>query len=283
MLAIRRALNNPDRCQDVVAHRLIFCEAAQSLPTEDLLLDCGCCHRFLAYCCHCIQRQRKEKSPRRQFYRSSTDGGGDPPTPCHHFMVVFVDGACLGNGRDGATAGIGIAIGTDPLTTRWAIPINDDIDPLFVRTSQRAELLAAIHGIRKLAEYEDRQRYKPDKAREVHEESDKITWVITSDSEYVVLGMTEWAPVWKVSHACSSRPPFPSDLSEQKNGWRTSAGRKPKNLDLFQKLDAAVERCERENGVQIAFWHIPRVHNELADELAGLAARGQIVEPVQFE
>ena len=185
-------------CQDVVAHRLVFCEVAQSLPTEDLLLDCSCCHRFLAYCCHCTQKRlRKAAAARRRYRRSSP--ANDDDNPCHYYKIAFVDGACLGNGHDGATAGIGIAIGTDRMTMHWAIPIDDDVDPSSIRTSQRAELLAAIHGIRKLAESEDHPRDKPDKAREVHKESEKFNWVITSDSEYVVLGMTEWAPVWKVS------------------------------------------------------------------------------------
>ena len=287
MSALRRALNNRGRCQDVVAHRLIFCETAQRMPTEDLLHICRCCDRFLAYCCACTerQRQREEEATRHRYYRSgshSADDDEDPPKLCHYYKVAFVDGACLGNGRDGAVAGIGIAIGANSMTMHWAIPIGDDIDPSSVRTSQRAELLAAIYGIRKLAEYEDLLRDHPEEDREEHRDADKISWVITSDSEYVVLGMTEWAPNWKVSHACCSRPLFPSDPSEQKNGWHNPSGRRPKNLDLFKRLDATVEHYEREYGVQIAFWRIPRAHNELADKLAGFSAKGHMIEPVQF-
>jgi ribonuclease HI len=219
----------------------------------------------------------------RQYYPASADDNDDndepPPKPCHNYKVAFVDGACLGNGQAKATAGIGIAIGANAMTMHWAIPVDDDIDPSFVRTSQRAELLAALHGIGKLAEFENHPSDK-------HEETDsKTTWVITSDSEYVVLGMTEWVPNWGVSHAqaCYPRPHSRSHLSQQSNGWRNSSGRRPKNLDLFQRLDGAVDNYEREYGVRIAFWRISRVHNELADELAGFAAKGHIVEPVQFE
>ena len=74
-----------------------------------------------------------------------------------------------------------------------------------------------------------------------------------------------------------------SDVSEQRHGWRNSSGRRPKNLDLFQALDTAVGRYEQVYGVRITFWRIGRVHNELADRLAGLAARGHTVEPVRFE
>lgn len=60
-------------------------------------------------------------------------------------------------------------------------------------------------------------------------------------------------------------------------------GKRPKNLNLLQRLDAKVDNYEREYGVRIAFWRISCVHNELADELAGFAAKGHMVEPVQFE
>ncbi|KAG8218091.1 ribonuclease H-like domain-containing protein [Butyriboletus roseoflavus] len=188
-----------------------------------------------------------------------------PPRPCHCYKIAFVDGACLGNGQDGATAGIGIAIGSDLMTMHWAIPIDDDINPSSVRTSQRAELLAALQGIRKLAESEDYSKDEPGKPTEMHRDAgDKVTWVITSNSEYVLLGTTEWVPTWK------------------SNRWRNSSGKRPKNLDLFQRLDAAVERYAQTYGVQIAFWRISRTHNELADGdgLAVFAAKGHTVRPV---
>ena len=69
-----------------------------------------------------------------------------------------------------------------------------------------------------------------------------------TDSQYVKSGITEWLPKWK------------------KNGWRT-ADRKPvKNVDLWQKLDAATARHN-------IYWYWLRGHtgleeNERADELA---------------
>lgn len=44
-----------------------------------------------------------------------------------------------------------------------------------------------------------------------------------------------------------------------------------------------MDNYEREYGVRIAFWRISRVYNEIADELAGIAARGHMIEPVEFE
>ncbi|HEY8268611.1 MAG TPA: ribonuclease HI [Xanthobacteraceae bacterium] len=69
-----------------------------------------------------------------------------------------------------------------------------------------------------------------------------------TDSQYVKSGITEWIAKWK------------------KNGWRT-ADRKPvKNVDLWQRLDAAAALHE-------VSWHWLRGHtgleeNERADELA---------------
>jgi ribonuclease HI len=71
---------------------------------------------------------------------------------------------------------------------------------------------------------------------------------LTTDSVYVRNGITEWIEKWK------------------RNGWRT-AGRKPvKNQELWQRLDAAVQKHE----VQ---WHWVKGHaghpeNERADQLA---------------
>jgi ribonuclease HI len=71
---------------------------------------------------------------------------------------------------------------------------------------------------------------------------------LTTDSEYVKNGITQWMQKWK------------------QNGWRT-ANRKPvKNMDLWQRLDAAVGQHDVE-------WHWVRGHsghdeNERADQLA---------------
>ncbi len=76
------------------------------------------------------------------------------------------------------------------------------------------------------------------------------------DSQYVLKGMTEWLPGWKA------------------RGWRTASKEPVKNADLWQELDALVNKGPHE----IA-WHWVRGHNgdpgnELADALAnkGVAA-----------
>jgi ribonuclease HI len=77
---------------------------------------------------------------------------------------------------------------------------------------------------------------------------------LTTDSQYVRQGITSWIHGWK------------------RNGWRT-ADRKPvKNVDLWQRLDAALGQHE-------VRWHWVKGHaghaeNERADQLAreGIAA-----------
>lgn len=69
-----------------------------------------------------------------------------------------------------------------------------------------------------------------------------------TDSTYVRGGITSWMTGWK------------------RNGWKTSAKQPVKNVDLWQRLEAACERHEVE-----WFWvkgHSGVVDNELADVLA---------------
>lgn len=58
----------------------------------------------------------------------------------------------------------------------------------------------------------------------------------------------------------------------QRNNWRTAAGKCPANLDLFLRLDAAINLRESEEDITIGFWHVPRHLNYIADELAKEAA-----------
>ncbi|MBT4220085.1 MAG: ribonuclease HI, partial [Rhodospirillaceae bacterium] len=69
-----------------------------------------------------------------------------------------------------------------------------------------------------------------------------------TDSTYVRDGITKWIHGWK------------------KNGWKTAAKKPVKNVDLWQRLEAALEGHDIE-------WHWVKGHaghpeNERADELA---------------
>ncbi len=100
-------------------------------------------------------------------------------------------------------------------------------------TNNRMELMAAIVALETVPE--------------------TSTVRLHTDSKYVKDGITQWITNWK------------------HNGWRT-ANRKPvKNIDLWQRLDAAVARHE-------VSWHWIKGHsghpeNERADALAVAAAQ----------
>ncbi len=71
---------------------------------------------------------------------------------------------------------------------------------------------------------------------------------IYTDSKYVMQGMTEWVEGWK------------------KRGWKTASKQPVKNVDLWQRLEQALERHQ-------VNWHWVKGHsgvaeNERADELA---------------
>ena len=68
-------------------------------------------------------------------------------------------------------------------------------------TNNRMELLAAIHGLEALR--------RPCRVR------------LVTDSTYVRDGITRWIAAWK------------------RRGWRTAGGQPVKNVDLWQRLDAA--------------------------------------------
>lgn len=97
-------------------------------------------------------------------------------------------------------------------------------------TNNRMELMAAIMALETLKQ--------PCKVK------------LTTDSKYVMDGITSWIVDWK------------------KRGWKTAAKKPVKNVDLWQRLDEAV------NDHQID-WHWVRGHtghteNEIADMLANM-------------
>jgi len=100
----------------------------------------------------------------------------------------MTDGACSGNGRKDARSGIG-AYWSTRQGTNYSSPVTNEHDPDAPRTNQRAELLAAIYGIRKFArERSHKQAFGVN----------RNCWVLATDSKYVVDGITDWLPRWKV-------------------------------------------------------------------------------------
>jgi len=108
-------------------------------------------------------------------------------------VEIFTDGACRGNPGPG---GWGVLLrfnGTEKTLKGSAADT----------TNNRMELMAAISGLEALTE--------PCKVK------------LTTDSKYVLQGLTEWLPNWK------------------KRNWKTAAKKPVKNVDLWQRLDTAAQ------------------------------------------
>ena len=71
---------------------------------------------------------------------------------------------------------------------------------------------------------------------------------VVTDSQYVKNGITQWIHGWK------------------KNGWRTGARKPVKNIDLWQRLDAAAQP-HRVHWAWVK-GHSGHVENDRADALA---------------
>jgi ribonuclease HI len=133
-------------------------------------------------------------------------------------VEAFTDGACRGNPGPG---GWGVLL-------RFGEHERELWGGEQETTNNRMELTAAIEALRALKE--------------------PCAVALTTDSEYVRKGITEWIANWK------------------KRGWRTSARQPVKNVDLWQALDEERQRHQVD-------WHWVKGHsghreNEIADQLA---------------
>jgi len=133
-------------------------------------------------------------------------------------VEIFSDGACRGNPGPGG----------------WGVVLrfNDSEKELYggeaETTNNRMEMMAAICGLESLK--------KP------------CNVVLTTDSQYVLKGATEWMEGWK------------------RRGWMTAAKKPVKNVDLWQRLEKALKLHDVK-------WcwvrgHTGHPENERADALA---------------
>ncbi len=133
-------------------------------------------------------------------------------------VEIFTDGACRGNPGPGG----------------WGVLLRHSGREKTLHggeaatTNNRMEMMAAIVALESLT--------RPCKV------------VLTTDSKYVLKGITEWLANWK------------------RRGWKTADKKPVKNEDLWRRLDAAVARHQVE-------WHWVRGHtgheeNERVDALA---------------
>lgn len=140
---------------------------------------------------------------------------------CNERVSIFTDGGCRGNPGPGGW-GAYLLFGQHE---KELYGYEEDT------TNNRMELMAAICALETL-----------NRSCDVD---------LTTDSQYVRKGITEWMDAWK------------------KRGWRTAAKKDVKNKDLWQRLDKAVNEHDIE-------WHWVKGHsghpgNERADELANRA------------
>lgn len=133
-------------------------------------------------------------------------------------VEIYTDGACRGNPGPGGWGAI--------------LRYNGHEKELYggepSTTNNRMELMAAICALETL------------------KRGCKVS--LTTDSEYLRKGITEWLEQWK------------------RRGWRTAAKKPVKNVDLWQRLEQAIEEHDID-------WHWVRGHsgheeNERADQLA---------------
>ena len=134
-------------------------------------------------------------------------------------VYIFTDGACRGNPGPGGW-GVLLRYGDHGKKLHGGEAHT---------TNNRMELLAAIKGLQALKS-------------SCHVE-------LTTDSQYVRNGITEWLAGWK------------------KRGWKTANKKPVKNQDLWELLDAEVSRHHQ------VIWHWVKGHsghceNEIVDQLA---------------
>ena len=146
-------------------------------------------------------------------------------------IAVFIDGACPGNGQPWARGSWGVYFGSDSWLNDCDLLDNDE-----PQTSQRAELTAAIRALALIKALNGQHR-------------NMRHFVIVSDSEYVVNGISDYIERWKY------------------NGWKNSAGRNVANQDLWEELDYLCWHHEKNIGT-VVFWRVDRDENEAADALA---------------
>jgi ribonuclease HI len=133
-------------------------------------------------------------------------------------VEIFTDGACRGNPGPGGWAALLRKGDTEKMIS----------GAQETSTNNQMELMAAIQGLEQLK--------KP------------VRVTLTTDSQYVRQGITQWIDGWK------------------RNGWMTSQKKPVKNKELWQRLDAAVAEHQVE-----WLWvkgHSGHRENEMVDQAA---------------
>ena len=151
-------------------------------------------------------------------------------------VAIYADESCLGNGREGSNPG-GAAGVIEYVSPSGRLSRHDYWVSEPATTNNRMALRSAIEALRGISKKGTRFRVS-----------------FTSDSQYLVKGMSEWVPGWIA------------------RGWRKKDG-PILNLELWKELVEATRG-------HVVSWHWVRGHeghpqNEYANDLAVNAAREQ--------
>jgi ribonuclease HI len=137
-------------------------------------------------------------------------------------VELFTDGACLGNPGPGGWGAL----------LRFGDREKELSGGEAQTTNNRMELMAAIAGLEALKR--------------------ACAVVLTTDSQYVKLGVEQWMARWRA------------------NGWRTSDKKPVKNQDLWERLSAAI--ADHRVTWRWVKGHAGHAENERVDALARDAA-----------
>lgn len=148
-------------------------------------------------------------------------------------VEIFTDGSCLGNPGPG---GYGVVL-------RYKETEKTLAKGYRLTTNNRMEMLAAVVALQTLKE--------------------PCNVILTTDSQYVRQGITQWIHNWK------------------KRGWKTSDKKPVKNADLWQALD-------KESARHTIDWRWVKGHaghreNEICDELARNAAENPTEDDIGYQ
>lgn len=153
--------------------------------------------------------------------------------------IIFTDGACSKNGKQGAKAGVGIYIPTDNYSyfkELNEVLIEENIEPLH-STNQRAELTAILKAL-------------------VYINCNDIVKkaLIHTDSLYSINCITKWNKNW------------------EKNNWMNAKGASVLNQDIIKPILKLINNLE-DKCIDITFKHVrghikkPSVENSNKDNL----------------
>ena len=147
-------------------------------------------------------------------------------------VEIFTDGSCLGNPGPG---GYGILL-------RYK-GVEKPLSKGFTQTTNnRMEMMAAVVALKTLTE--------------------SCEVILTTDSQYVRQGITQWIHNWK------------------KRGWKTSDKKPEKNADLWKELDK--ETARHSVDWRWVKGHAGHRENEICDDLARQAAESPTEEDTGY-